>query len=293
MTMPDNVVKPPRDRLFRTVQLLAGENRGFSRTELQLRLFQFRYWLLSTYSTPDAFRVGGILFAQLKLEQQIREYRRKWPTLSGGKLMLLSCGMASMQQVLDDAVRSDTSLDALINSKIDPLGNQEPYRSEIKQLNNLIKVRVRLGKSVPEGQDQNMFASLNKSLKFLYNKPAKGIVSRSTMSQIHRERHDRESFLLACELCKNEEFDILEFGESSASVDDARNKVLQKLDTDLLILGKDKSFLAKSKFILKILNNTLYDRLEGAWQNLEPDQVLELTPIPPSADSDEAGHAFQ
>jgi hypothetical protein len=102
------------------------------------------------------------------------------------------------------------------------------------------------------------------------------------MSQIHRDRQDRESFLLACELCKNEEFDMLKFGEYSDSVNETRDNVLRKLDTDLIILNNNKSFLAKSKFILKLLDNTLYDRLEPAWQNLEPDQASELTSIPPS-----------
>ena len=108
------------------------------------------------------------------------------------------------------------------------------------------------------------------------------------MSKIHRARQDREVFLLACELCKNEEFDMLAFRKYSEAckylepIDEITENILRKLDSDLLILRGNKSFLAKSKYILKLSNNKLYDRLERAWQSLEPDQVSELKPIPSS-----------
>jgi hypothetical protein len=192
LTMPVN--PNPLDDVFR---VLSGTRKPKFLFEPELRLFQFRIWLLSDDDDDRSLKDAAALFASIMLRRRIRLDRKRSSEATPSELIDGVFERKAYRDLYDEAFPYPrTPYTLSLNLSLPHFRDEfKESREEIAHLNRLTELRLRLHgtKGYP--------SSLNKAyeLESKLRREERTGFARTNLGKIHRARQPREAFLFVAE----------------------------------------------------------------------------------------------
>ncbi|MGA3063876.1 MAG: hypothetical protein ABSD90_11730 [Methylocystis sp.] len=247
------------------IELLSGGREEEFAFEPELRLFQFKAWLLGDRSQDQSFRQSALIFASLVIRQRSVTLRKRLRSPKASEVLLLTISQPDVRPLIDHAFDGGLTLHSLTQIAWLPYreADIEGDKKEIEHLNMLSEFRMRLT------QTKGFDSSINKAAALYAHSNFETKCSESKVEGIHRRRIEREAFLLAAAKAAPH---LLSFEP------DYKN-VLASIEKEAEDIESLKSFCARTKSILPVLNPELAKALEKSWSHIQPDNTLTFEPI--------------
>ena len=267
---PDPFKQEDVDEVGAAIRLLIGAGDESFQLERELRLFQFKAWLLGGPSRRS-FRQSALLFATILMS--VRQGQRKFSLLTSSEVIVLAMMSRELRPLIDYAFNEHKiSLYQLTQIRFHPY--REAHRKkpleEISVLNALTKFRLCLHFT------KGMTPSINNGVALFSNAKVDTKRGRTKAMALRQRMRVQEAFLYAAQ-----HYPAMMLIPLKPSFVGALKSELR--ETELI-----KEYFALSKSLMKILDKDAALAFERHWGNLP---LVDIPPLQPVSEQemDEAG----
>jgi hypothetical protein len=250
--------------------LLIGARDESFEWETELRLFQFKAWLLGVTPSSASFRRSALLFATLLVSA--RQKQRRFSLLASSEALVLAMMSRELRPLIDLAFKARVLYD-LTQISFHPYKEADRKKplEEISALNALTQFRLRLRFT------KRMTPSINNGIALLSNSKDDTQLGRTNAKALRRRRRAREAFLYAAQNCHEMMF-----------LPPKPADVVGALKSEVRETERIKEYFALSKSLMKILDVDAAEAFEGHWNDMPPVDIPPLEPVSVE-EMDEAG----
>lgn len=272
MSLPKPDAFKPEDvkEVGGAIRLLIGARGESFHLERELRLFQFKAWLLRDTPSSDLFRWSALLFATHVVTDQ--QTQRKFLPLASSEAIVLAMMSGKLRSLIDYAFNKQTFYNL---TRISFQPHIEAHRKkpleEISVLNALTRFRVRLHFT------KRMTPSINNGIALLSNAKDETQLGKTNAKALRRKRRAREAFLYATQHCPE-----------MTQLPPKRVEIVGALKSEVRETEHIKEYFALSKSLMKILDKDAAQAFEQYWSNLLPVDIPPLQSVS-EEEMDEAG----